>query len=64
MKRSTNSARPRRSTVRRDEARCDRARHQIAVRIGRVADADVAIGVEHAAVVENTVRQHQLFDHG
>ena len=42
----------------------DRARHQIAARIGRMADADVAIGVEHAAVVEDAVRQHQLFDHG
>jgi hypothetical protein len=29
-----------------------------------MADADVAIGVEHAAVVEDAVRQHQLFDHG
>jgi transposase len=42
----------------------DRARHQIAARIGGMADADMAIGVEHAAVVENAVGQHQLFDHG
>jgi hypothetical protein len=34
------------------------ARHQIALRIGRMTDADVAIGIEHAAVVEDSVRRH------
>jgi hypothetical protein len=29
-----------------------------------MADADVAVGVEHAAVVEDAVRQQQFFDHG
>src|SRR5882724_3386393 len=74
MKRSTNSERPRRSTGL--ESRSSSmmsstvtrpgaiARHQVAARIGGMADADVAVGVEHAAVVEDAVRQHQLLDRG
>ena len=45
-----------------DVRRRHRARHQVAVRIGRVADADMAKGVEHALIGQNAVRRDEIVD--
>ena len=50
------------NVARGDQRGSQRARHQVAGRIGRVADADVPIGVEHAFVGEDAARRRQFRD--
>jgi len=47
-----------------DKARRARPRHQEALRIVRVAGADVAVAVDHVLHVEDAVADHQILDHG
>jgi len=50
--------------VRRDRRRRDRARHQIAIWIAGIADADMTEAIEDLFVREDTVGEHQIFDGG
>src|SRR5215212_7995152 len=43
-----------------DEFGAQRARQQIVIRLARVANADVAVGIDHVLLCQNPVRDHQI----
>jgi hypothetical protein len=46
----------------RHELRAERAREQVMIRLARMADADMAVGVDHILLRQNAVGDHQVAD--